>query len=74
LEKTKNSKFEIEKLKKVISNLEQEKFSLTQELSREKEQNEQLDREKECTFKNLTEENKVLKRMNETLKRNETNF
>ena len=52
--------------------LEKEKFNLSLELSKEKELRENLEKEKECTFKNLYEENVQLKRANETLKKTET--
>jgi hypothetical protein len=41
-------------------------------LTKEKEEREKLEKEKECTFKNLSEENKHLKKLNETFKKNET--
>ncbi len=49
--------FEIEKLKRELFKIEKENTGLSAELTKEKEMRENLEIEKECTFKNLYEEN-----------------
>lgn len=49
--------FEIEKLKKELFKIEKENTGLSHELTKEKGLRENLEVEKECTFKNLYDEN-----------------
>ena len=69
---TQKISFDNEKLRQELSLLEKDKMNLSLELSKERELRETLEKEKECTFKNLYDENVQLKRANETLKKNET--
>eukprot|EP00347_Sterkiella_histriomuscorum_P001053 403373513 len=62
---------EIERLRIEMIKLEQQKQDLTWELTQEKQQRETQEKEQECTFNNLFEECQQLKKLNETLKKNE---
>ena len=47
-------------------------MSISGELQKEKSMRETVEKERECTFKNLFDENQNLKKLNETLKKTET--
>ncbi|CDW79560.1 UNKNOWN [Stylonychia lemnae] len=72
MEQSQKAKDEIQKLRHELAQLEHQNMDLTQELKQEKELRINQEREQECTFKNLYEENQQLKKLNETLKKNET--
>lgn len=55
--KIQEADLEIDMLRKNLFKLEKENMGLSQELERERELRDHLEREKECTFKNLFDEN-----------------